>query len=67
MSKSYPVIGDCLVAGKAKGESVDEQVLLDWPANIPALVEGGHIEDVAGGDPAPVDPAQDVQDTPKEG
>ena len=67
MGKSYPVIGDSIVAGKSKGESIDEEALLDWPANISALVEGGHIEDVAGGDPVPVDPAQDVQDPAKEG
>lgn len=67
MAKSYPVIGDNTVAGVNKGESVAEEVLLAWPANIPALIEGGHIEDLAGSDPAPVDPAPVDPVAPQEG
>lgn len=57
MAGSFLVVGDSVVAGCSKGETIDEQVLVGWPANIPALIEGGHIEDVAGGDPVPADPA----------
>jgi hypothetical protein len=67
MATTYTVVGDLMVAGSVKGESIAEQVLVDWPANIPALIEGGHIEVLAGGDPAPVDPAPVLPDAPLEG
>jgi hypothetical protein len=67
MATTYTVVGDSRVAGSVKGEEIAEQVLVDWPANIPALIEGGHIENLAGGDSAPVDPAPVSPDAPQEG
>ena len=66
MASSYVVIGDCMVAGKSKGDVLDEQELVEWPANVAALIEGGHINP-AGGDGAPVDPAPAEPVASKEG
>lgn len=39
----YEVIGDSIIAGKSKGETVD----LDETVNVDALLWGGHIKPVA--------------------
>lgn len=68
MDKTYTVVGDSVVVGKSKGDTITMQVLEEWPANIPALIEGGHIQVVAGGDSAPADPAPVSPDAaPQEG
>jgi hypothetical protein len=67
MATTYTVVGDLQVAGSVKGEEIAEQVLVDWPAKNPALIEGGHIENLAGGGSAPVDPAPVSPDAPQEG
>jgi hypothetical protein len=67
MPKAYEVIGDSPVAGKLKGESIDAKTLDAWPANVEALIAGGHITDPAGSNTAPVDPAPDVPVETQEG
>lgn len=56
MAKSYKIVGDRSVAGKEPGELVPEKILIEWPANIPALIEGGHLEDPTPAPPAPPAP-----------
>lgn len=41
---TYKIVGDCEVAGKVLGDSLTEADLGD--ANVPALIEGGHIVEI---------------------
>jgi len=43
--KEYKIVGPCSVAGVAPGDTVSEGTLLDWHANIEALM-GVHLEEL---------------------
>lgn len=46
MGKQYRVVGGLEVCNTPAGEVVSEEDLLAYPANIEALVAGGHLEEV---------------------
>jgi hypothetical protein len=46
MGKRYRVVGGLEVCNTPNGEVVTEEDLLAYPANIPALLQGQHLEEV---------------------
>jgi hypothetical protein len=46
MGKRYRVVGGLEVCYTPNGEIVTEEDLLAYPANIPALLQGRHLEEV---------------------
>jgi hypothetical protein len=46
-TRKFKVVGQCTVAGVAPGDTVTEDVLNEWGANIDALL-GAHLEEEGG-------------------